>query len=60
MVSYTNGQIADIMWINRVSVNRILNSLAKSGAVELGYKKIKILNIQRLTEIFGSIGYFID
>lgn len=60
VVSYTNGQIADIMGINRVSVNRILNALAKSGAVELGYKKIKILNIQRLTEIFGSIGYFID
>lgn len=60
VIPYSNGQIADIMGINRVSVNRILNSLAKSEAVDLGYKKIKILNIQRLTQIFGSIGYFID
>lgn len=60
VVPYSNEQIADVIGINRVSVNRILNSLAKSEVVELGYKKIRILNIQRLTQIFGSIGYFID
>ena len=52
-IPYTNEQIAEITGINRVSVNRILNALAKDGAVALGYKK-------KLKEIFGTVGYFID
>ncbi len=60
VIPYTNEQIAEITGINRVSVNRILNSLAKDGTVELGYKKIKILKVQDLKEIFGTVGYFID
>lgn len=60
IIPYTNEQIAEITGINRVSVNRILNTLAKNGTVELGYKKIKILRVQDLKEIFGTVGYFID
>ena len=60
VIPYTHEQIADVTGINRVSVNRILNSLAKDGAVELGYKKIKILHVQALMDIFGAVGYFID
>lgn len=41
-------------------MNRILNALAKDGAVELGYKKIQIRKPQKLKEIFGTVGYFID
>ena len=59
-IPYTNEQIAEITGINRVSVNRILNALAKDGVVELGYKKIQIRKPQALKEIFGTVGYFID
>ena len=59
-IPYTNEQIAEITGINRVSVNRILNALAKDGAVELGYKRIQIRKPQKLKEIFGTVGYFID
>ena len=59
-IPYTNEQIAEITGINRVSVNRILNALAKDGVVELGYKKIQIRKPQALKEIFDTVGYFID
>lgn len=59
-IPYTNEQIAEITGINRVSVNRILNTLAKDGVVELGYRKIRIRKPKELREIFGTVGYFID
>ena len=60
VIPYTNEQIADVTGINRVSANRILNAFEKEGIVELGYKKVTVLNIDRLMEIFGAVGYFID
>lgn len=60
IILYTNEQIADVLGLNRVSVNRILNSFAKDGILELAYKKIKILDAQRLSSIFNFVGYFMD
>lgn len=60
VLSYSNEQIADVTGINRVSVNRILNSLSKDGILELQYRKIKILDPQRLSSIFNAVGYFMD
>lgn len=60
VVCYSNEQIGDIIGINRVSVNRILNNFAKKGILELEYKKITILDAQRLSKVFNDVGYFID
>lgn len=60
VISFTHEQIADIIGINRVSVNRILNGFARDGILELEYRKIRILDVQRLRLVFHSIGYFID
>lgn len=60
VIPYTNEQIADIAGLSRVSVNRILNSFSKEGLLKLEYKKIKILDVERLSGIFNSVGYFID
>lgn len=57
---YTNEQIADVTGINWVSVNRILNTFEKEGIVELSYKRVTVLDIERLMQIFGAVGYFID
>ena len=60
LVEFRNWQIAEITGIIRVAVNRILNHLAKNGIVELGYRKIRILNVEELEKVFHSVGYFID
>ena len=43
-----------------LSVNRILNSFAQEGIVQLEYKKIIILDKSKLVEIFNALGYFLD
>lgn len=60
VVTYTNEQVADITGINRVSANRILNQFARAGILELRYKKIKLLDLQKLSQVFDSIGYFME
>lgn len=60
VVTYTNEQVADITGISRVSVNRILNQFAREGILELHYKKIRLLDIQRLAQRFDAVGYFMD
>ncbi len=59
-ISFTNEQVAAITGVNRISVNRILNSFAQEGIVRLEYKKISILNEAKLIEIFNALGYFLD
>lgn len=59
-ISLTNEQIAAITSVNRISVNRILNSFAMEGIVKLEYKKIIILDEEKLVEIFNALGYFLD
>lgn len=59
-ISLTNEQIAAITGANRISVNRILNSLAQENIVKLEYKKIIVLNEEELINIFNGLGYFLD
>lgn len=60
VISLTNEQIAAITGVNRISVNRILNSFAQEKIVQLEYKKIIILDEQQLIYIFNGLGYFLD
>lgn len=57
VISYTHEQIAAITGINRVSVNRILNDFARDHLLSLGYRQIRILDIDRLSSVFRLIGY---
>ena len=59
-ISLTNEQIAAITGANRISVNRILNSLAQENIVKLEYKKIIVLNEEEIINIFNGLGYFLD
>ena len=59
-ISLTNEQIAAVTGVNRISVNRILNSFAQEEIVRLEYKKISILNETKLIEIINALGYFLD
>ncbi len=59
-ISLTNEQIAAVTGVNRISVNRILNSFAQEEIVRLEYKKISILNEMKLIEIINALGYFLD
>lgn len=60
VVSLSNEQIAAVTGINRISVNRILNSLAEKGILRLDYKKIVILDETGLTDVFNNLGYSLD
>ena len=58
VISHTNEQIAAITGVNRVSVNRIINALARDEILRPEYKKIVILDDERLQSIFGSLSLF--
>ncbi len=58
-IPYSQDQIAVITGINRVSVNRILNYFAKEGIISLGYRKIRVIDPERLVKLFNSVGYFV-
>ena len=55
-VNYTHEQIAAITGTNRVSVSRILASMAKEGIVTLGYKHIKLNDPAALAAKFNALG----
>lgn len=55
-VKYTHEQIAAITGINRVSVSRILNGLAREGIISLGYRKINVLDQEALSQVFDALG----
>ena len=40
----SQDDIADSVSVSRVTVSRILNDLSRRGLVELGYRRIQILN----------------
>lgn len=55
-VKYTHEQIAAITGINRVSVSRILNGMAREGIISLGYRKINVLDPEALSRVFNALG----
>lgn len=59
-ITLTNEQIAAVTGVQRISVNRILNSLAQDGILQLKYKKIIILDEDKLIKVFNALGYFLN
>ena len=53
-------QIAAITGMSRVSVTRILKQFREAGILRQAYRRIEILDPQRLSEVFDSLGYFLD
>lgn len=56
VVLLTHEQIAAITGINRVSVSRIVSSFSKQGIIKLGYRKIQLLDMDKLIKVFNGIG----
>ena len=59
-IPYTHEQIAAITGMSRVSVTRILKQFREAGIFRQSYRRIEILAPQRLSEVFASLGYFLD
>lgn len=47
-VSITQDELAELSGLSRKTVNRALASLAERGAIETGYRRIRILKTERL------------
>ena len=59
-IRYTHEQIAAVTGISRVTVSRILSRFRKAGIIAQDYRRIRILDARRLSEVFSSLGYFLD
>ena len=59
-IPYTHEQIAAITGMSRVSVTRILKQFREAGILRQSYRRIEILAPQRRSEVFASLGYFLD
>ena len=59
-IPYTHEQIAAITGMSRVSVTRILKQFREAGILRQSYRRIEIMAPQRLSEVFASLGYFLD
>ena len=59
-IPYTHEQIAAITSMSRVSVTRILKQFREAGILRQSYRRIEILDEQRLMEVFDFLGYFLD
>lgn len=56
VVRYTHEQIASIAGVNRVSVSRIINSFVKDNILSQGYRKIEVIDMEKLSSVFNSFG----
>lgn len=59
-IPYTNEQVAALMGINRITVNRILKEFERADMISLQYGNIRILRPDLLCEIFHHTGYFLE
>ena len=60
VIAYTHEQIAAITGMSRVSVTRILKRFREAGILSQEYRRIRILDDGKLSEVFHSLGYFLD
>ena len=49
-ITYTHDELAGCLGLNRVTVSRILKSLAKEGLIDCGYKKIFVIKPDQMAE----------
>lgn len=50
IVSYTHEEIAGIVGVSRVTVSKILNQFKREGVLKTDYRKIVIVNTEKLKE----------
>lgn len=50
----THEEIGSSVGVSRVTVSRVLGELARAGAVETGYKSLKLLSVDALRELAGT------
>lgn len=60
VISYTHEQIAAVTGTSRVSVSRILGRFREAGIISQNYRRIEVLDSQQLSDVFSSLGYFLD
>jgi len=51
---YTHEELGVCLNLNRVTVTRVLKEFRESGYIELGQKKIKVINRRGLETVIGS------
>ncbi len=56
ILPYTHEELGVCLGLNRVTVTKILNQFRAQGYVELGRKKIKVLDMEGLTRIYAPDG----
>lgn len=59
-ILYTHAQIAAVTGMSAVSVGRILKRFQNEGLIACRYRKIHILDAERLKSSFHALGYMID
>lgn len=59
-VRYTHEQIAAVTGTSRVTVSRVLSRFRRAGIIAQDYRRIRVLDARRLSEVFSSLGYFLD
>jgi DNA-binding GntR family transcriptional regulator len=53
-VNLSQGTIAALLGVSRQSVNEALGRLREVGAVETGYRNIRIIDVEKLAEVAES------
>jgi CRP-like cAMP-binding protein len=51
VVPLTQGTIAQLLGAARPSVNKVLQDMAIRGLVELGYRRIRVLDVEGLSRL---------
>lgn len=60
IIPYTHEQLAAVTGMSRVSVSRILRQFQQAGIIRQEYRRIQVLEPQRLSAIFHALGYFLE
>jgi len=59
-IAYTHEQISAVTGMSTVSVDRILKKLEAEQIIACKYRRIEVLDLQRLESDFHSLGYLLD
>lgn len=55
-VALSQAVIAELLGVHRASISRVLNEFKAAGLVELGYRKVRVLEPEELRRVAGLSG----
>ena len=55
-IQISQDQLANMLTISRQTVNQELNLFEKQGIIQLGFKKIEVIDIEKLKKV-AAVGY---